>query len=205
MESKAAQFLSSIRLSGGDDKPVTFPGNDNSCTPEARSVSSSVPFPIAIVGMAMRLPGGVENDQQFWDMLINKRDGHCKVPESRYNIDAFYDESNHTSVKTKSGYFLRHDLGHIDRSFFAMSKSDAAMADPQQRLLLEVVWECMENAGQTEWRGTDTGCFVGVFGEDWLEISTKDVQKVDRSHAINTGDYALANRLSWEYDLTGPR
>jgi hypothetical protein len=31
--------------------------------------------------------------KEFWDFLISKRDGLCKVPETRYNIDAFYEES----------------------------------------------------------------------------------------------------------------
>lgn len=44
-------------------------------------------------------------------------------------------------------------------------KKELEVLDPQGRLLLEVVYECMQNAGQTEWRGKDIGCFVGVFGE----------------------------------------
>ncbi|KAJ6082548.1 hypothetical protein N7499_007422 [Penicillium canescens] len=166
--------------------------------------SHTVPFPIAVVGMAMRLPGGVNNADSFWEMLVNKRDGHCEVPGTRYNVDAFYSPSAPGTVKTRHGYFLQDNIAHIDRSFFSMSQMEAAKLDPQQRLLLEVVWECMESGGQTNWRGSNIGCFVGVFGEDWLEISTKDVQSIDRSHALCTGDFAISNRLSYEYDLQGP-
>jgi acyl transferase domain-containing protein len=59
--------------------------------------------------------------------------------------------------------------------------------------------------GQRNWRGKNIGCFVGVFGEDWLEMSTKDVQVIDTLHAMSTRDFVLANRLSYEYDLQGPR
>jgi acyl transferase domain-containing protein len=166
---------------------------------------NEVAFPIAIVGMAVRLPGGVNTTEKFWDMLINKRDGHCRVPKTRYAAEAFYDATRPGTVKTCHGYFLQEDIGYIDRSFFSMSKTEAAKLDPQQRLLLEVVWECMESGGQTNWRGQSIGCYVGVFGEDWLEMSSKDTQHMDRFHVVSAGDFALSNRVSYEYDLRGPR
>ncbi|KAE8368107.1 hypothetical protein BDV27DRAFT_154279 [Aspergillus caelatus] len=163
-----------------------------------------VPFPIAIVGMGMRLPGGVSSGSEFWDFLVNKRDGLCRVPETRYNVDAFYDEAREGAVRTKHGYFLEQDIAQLDVGFFGISKLEAEKLDPQQRLLLEVVWECMENAGQTNWQGTNIGCFVGVFGEDWLDLLSKDTQQHDRYRVMSAGDFALSNRLSYEYDLTGP-
>ncbi|KAJ5808325.1 hypothetical protein N7474_009594 [Penicillium riverlandense] len=183
---------------------VSCGGNEGPTIARDQNISDHGPFPIAIVGMAMRLPGGVKNTEQFWDMLINKKDGHCPIPGSRFNAEAFYSDNKPGAIKTKHGYFLDDDLGHVDRSFFSMSKLEASRLDPQQRLLLETVWECMENGGQTQWRGKNIGCYVGVFGEDWLEILNKDVQQIDRHYAINGGDFAIANRISWEYDLRGP-
>jgi acyl transferase domain-containing protein len=46
-----------------------------------------------------------------------------------------------------------------------MSKAEVEKLDPQQRMLLEVVWECMENADQRGWRGSNTGVFVGTWGD----------------------------------------
>lgn len=161
--------------------------------------------PIAIVGMGMRLPGGITSAEEFWDFLVSKGDARSKIPESRFNIDAFYNSSKPGSVRTQYGYFLNQDLAHIDAPFFSMGKYEAERLDPQQRLLLEVVWECLESAGVTGWRGKDIGCFVGSFGEDWLDMSSKDTQDINRVRAIGTGDFALANRVSYEYDLKGPR
>ncbi|EAW16387.1 putative polyketide synthase [Aspergillus fischeri NRRL 181] len=163
-----------------------------------------VPFPIAIVGMSMRLPGGVNCEKEFWDFLINKRDGLCRVPDNRYNIDAFYKESTSGAIRTQHGYFLQQDIAHFDASFFGMSKVEAARLDPQQRMLMEIVWECMENGGQTQWRGKNIGCYVGVFGEDWLDLLSKDTQANDRYRVIGAGDFALSNRISYEFDLRGP-
>ncbi|RAH72474.1 putative polyketide synthase [Aspergillus aculeatinus CBS 121060] len=163
------------------------------------------PVPIAIVGMAMRLPGGVTNASDFWQMLIDKRDGLCRVPRDRYNIDAFYHcDGVPGTIRTEHGYFLQQDIAQIDTGFFGMSKIEASKLDPQQRMLLEVVWECMENAGQTDWQGTNIGCYVGNFGEDWLDLASKDTLAIDRYRVMGTGDFALANNVSYQYDLRGP-
>jgi acyl transferase domain-containing protein len=125
-----------------------------------------IPSPIAIVGIGVRLPGDVNSASSLWDLLVNKRDGRSIVPSSRYNVDGFYKKTKATgSVATKYGYFLRDDIDSFDASVFLMSKSEVDKMDPHQRMLLEVVWECMESGGQKDWRGSNTGCYVGVFGD----------------------------------------
>lgn len=172
---------------------------------DARIHPATTSEPLAIVGMAMRLPGGVNNAESFWDFLNSKEDGLCKVPECRYNVEAFCDPNKLGSVRTKYGYFLQDDPASFDNSFFSISGYEASKLDPQQRLLLEVIWECMENGGQVGWQGKRIGCYVGVFGEDWLDISSKDTQAINRYHVLSTGDFALSNRMSYEFDLHGPR
>lgn len=161
--------------------------------------------PIAIVGMALRLPGGVRSPSDFWEMLVDKRDGRCEIPGSRYNIEGFSHPTEPHSVKTKYGYFLKEDPALFDAGFFSIPALEAERMDPQQRLLLEVAWECLENAGERDWRGKLIGCYVGVFGEDWLELACKDTEAIDRYRAVGTGGFALSNRISYEFDLRGPR
>ncbi|KAF9883689.1 hypothetical protein FE257_003073 [Aspergillus nanangensis] len=156
--------------------------------------------PIAIVGLAMRLPGDVHSTDDFWDMLVNKRDGCMPVPTTRYNAEGFFDPS----TQPNSGNFLHEDPAYFDAAFFSISPREATRLDPQQRMLLEVVWECLEDAGETNWRGSDIGCYVGVFGEDWLELNLRSAQKPDRYQIFGTGGFALSNRLSYEFDLRGP-
>ena len=124
--------------------------------------------PIAIIGMAMRLPGGIHTGSELWRLLVEKRDTRCRVPADRYNVDAFYSKSGRVgTVQTQYGYFLAKsdNLQHMDTSFFTMIQAEVEALDPQQRMLLEVVYECFENGGQTSWRGSDIGMFVGVWGE----------------------------------------
>ncbi|KAJ5624630.1 Fum1p [Penicillium lagena] len=134
-----------------------------------------------------------------------KKDGLCEVPESRYKVESFYSESKPHSVRTNKGYFLQDDPTCFDADFFSITSPEAARMDPQQRQLLEVVWECLETAGETNWRGKEIGCFIGVYGEDWLELTSKDSQGIDRYHVLGTGQFALSNRVSYEYDFQGPR
>ncbi|PHH92050.1 hypothetical protein CDD83_9168 [Cordyceps sp. RAO-2017] len=166
----------------------------------------SAASPIAIIGMGLRLPGGISTPEQFWDLLINKRDGRCRVPPDRYNVDGFHGEEAHRlKVASDHGYFLDANLKALDSAFFLASRGDLEGMDPQQRILLEVAWECLESAGRGGlYGGADTGVFVGAFGEDWHNVLEKDLQASTVMRSMSSGDYALANLLSYGLDLRGP-
>lgn len=176
-------------------------------SPEVNGTSDGT-MPIAICGMALRLPGGLTTPQDFWEFLLAKGDARCKVPKSRYNIDAYYSPTGKPgTVATEYGCFLDEsvDLGALDTSFFTMPRTEVERADPQQRLLLEVARECFEDAGLTNWRGKTIGCYVGNYGEDWVEMAAKEHQQWGMHRIVGTGDFVLSNRLSYEMDLRGPR
>jgi hypothetical protein len=46
--------------------------------------------PIAIVGLAFQFPGGVVTEDDFWDMMAEKKCLSTDFPADRINIDAFY-------------------------------------------------------------------------------------------------------------------
>ncbi|XRM46123.1 hypothetical protein ABZX51_009176 [Aspergillus tubingensis] len=182
------------------------PNNGNNDKPSTNGFAALSGQPIAVVGMGMRLPGGVRTAEQFWDALIEKRDCSSEVPKSRYNVDGFYSADKPGAVRTRRGYFLEDDyIGNADLSFFpAIPGFEMDELDPQQTLLMEVIWECMENAGQTGWNGKDIGCYVGVFGEDWHELAAKETLSIPRVHAFANGAYTLSNRVSYQFNLKGP-
>lgn len=155
---------------------------------------------IAICGIAFRLPGGIRNSEQFWEVLLDGKDMKSKVPSSRYNSAGFSDPSI-----SNYGYFLEEDLSSFDASFFNMRKSELELADPQQRQLLEVTRECLENAGEVDFRGKEIGCYVGTYGEDWLQMMCKDSQRIEGNVIGGYTDMMLANRISYEFDFQGPR
>ena len=137
---------------------------------------------------------------------MDKTDTSSPVPSDRYNVSAFHSPTKPGMVRPQRGYFLSQDyVNQVDASVFQVAGYEASHLDPQQTLLMEVVWECMESAGQTEWRGREIGCYVGVFGEDWNDLKAKETGELSRAHAFAAGGFALSNRVSYQFDLRGPR
>ena len=142
--------------------------DSEAATPTSSNFLSFCAEPIAIVSVACRLPGHVQNPHQLWEFLqaggIARSD---TVPISRYNVDGHFDGSGRPgTLKTPGGMFIEDiDLGAFDASFFHINKSDAVSMDPQQRQLLEVVYECLENGGITMEGidGDEIGCFVASY------------------------------------------
>lgn len=119
-------------------------------------------IPIAICGMALRLPGGSTSPQEFWDFLLSKGDARTRVPESRYNVSAYHSTTKHPgAIATEHGYFLDESikLGSLDTSRFTLSRTELEFADPQQRRLLEVVREALDDAGDVNFR---VRCFANA-------------------------------------------
>lgn len=164
----------------------------------------------AICGIGLRLPGGVRHTDDFWDLLVSGRDARAPIPASRFNAAGFDGSlgarDTNASIPQKQGYFLDDDLMDFDASLFSMGKEELGHCDPQQRLLLECVHECLEDAGETAYRGSETGCYVGTFGDEWSQLQTRESQQANAIYAVTgASDIFLANRVSYEFGLHGPR
>lgn len=168
---------------------------------------ASSKVPIAVVGIGCRLPGGVNNPEDFWSLLSTGRSGLDEVPTDRWNADAFYhpDPKAREALNATKGYFLKHDVSKFDARFFGFTADEASQTDPQQRLMLEVAYEAFENAGVPleRLKGSDTAVFVSVFARDYDRMTYKDLPQI-RSHAITgNGEAILAARISYTFDLKG--
>lgn len=182
--------------------------NDNHTNGHASGLSDGARgTPVAICGMAMRLPGGIRNDDDLYQFLFHGKDARSIIPEDRYNVDAFYSpHGKDGTISTKQGYFLNDmDYSNLDLSMFTFSAAEAEQVDPNHRLVLEVVREAFESAGESEWRSKNIGTYVGLFTEDWQELDHKDNQEYNSHRIMGGTDFALPNRIAYEYDLRGPR
>jgi len=179
-------------------------GTWSACSQETNAKGQ---VPIAVCGMGMRLPGGIRNDHALYDFLVNKRDARSTIGEDRFNVDAYYSpHAKQGTINTKHGYFLTDvDFSEFDLSMFTLTPAEAEQMDPNQRLVLEIVREAFESAGETEWRGKNIGTYVGMFSEDWQDLEHKDIQEYNPYRVLGGLDFALPNRVSYEYDLKGPR
>jgi Beta-ketoacyl synthase, N-terminal domain len=188
------------------DSQETATDYTNGYTKSHSNDSVPEPMPVAICGMAMRLPGGIRDDEALYEFLVNKGDARSVTPPDRYNAEAYYNPNGKPgTVITKHGYFLSDvDFSQFDHSMFTVAAAEAELMDPNQRLILEVVREALERAGES-WRGKPIGTYVGMFTEDWQELHHKDSNFFHPYLMMGTLDFALANRISYEYDLRGPR
>ncbi|KAH6869068.1 KR domain-containing protein [Thelonectria olida] len=208
----APSLESSTSSSATPSTVPELPQTGTPMTPESVSSWAIDPLdtnatPIAVCGMALRLPGGISTPSQFWDFLISKKDARGLIPESRFRASSYYSKSGKPGhVNTQHGYFLDEsvNLGALDTTFFSMPKPEVERADPQQRLLLELAHECFESAGEVNYRGAHIGTYVGSFGEDWLEGFAKDPHVYGLYKITGYGDFIPPNRISYEYDLKGP-
>lgn len=138
--------------------------------------------------------------------MVNGKDAQGPIRSDRYNLDSFNNDlGKKGAIKTERGYFLDDDLTSLDTSFFSMSKDELENSDPQQRQLLEVTRECLKSVGEINYRGKLVGCYVGTFGEDWLQMSARETQQSGGYIVTGHGDLMISNRVSYEYDLRGPR
>lgn len=140
--------------------------------------------PIAIVGMACRLPGHCQTPQHLWDFMMQEGVATNEPPESRFNLSGHYDGSQKPyTMKTRGAMFMEDvDPSDFDAQFFNVNYSDACSMDPQQRVLMEVAYECLETAGIPieSLRGKRVGCIVGASatGEIPLSYSSRAKQIV---------------------------
>jgi acyl transferase domain-containing protein len=116
--------------------------------------------------MGMRLPGGCNDAETFWDFLMAKKEGMVPVPSTRWNTNGYHDPSGRPgTIKANEGNFLDFDVGAFDAGFFSMTAAQIEQADPQQRVLLETVYEALENAGERNIKSRNIGVYVGFFAE----------------------------------------
>ena len=47
--------------------------------------------PVAVIGMACRLPGGVDSPERLWEALLRGDDLVTEIPRDRWDADEYYD------------------------------------------------------------------------------------------------------------------
>ncbi len=164
---------------------------------------------IAIVGMAVRLPGAVDVGT-YWRNLrgglssirrISDEDlASSGVPESRYGRPDYV-----PFAAPLDGF------ADFDAEFFGLSPKEAAVMDPQHRQFLEAAWEAMEHAGHPPSSvggnvGVYAGCGMGSYF--YFNVCSNRDMVADTGmfllrHTGNDKDF-LSTRVSHIFDLKGP-
>ncbi len=163
--------------------------------------------PIAIVGMGMRLPGGVRDAAGYERLLWEGMDAITPIPTGRWSLDEFYDPDPDAAGKmlTRHGGFL-DGIDGFDAEFFSIAPREAESMDPQQRLLLELAWEALEDAGTSPaaLAGSMTGVYLGICNSDYGRALLGQRDHLHVYSASGSAYSVAAGRLSYFLGLHGP-
>src|SRR5690606_29640702 len=177
---------------------------------ELQAARDRVSEPIAIIGMGCRFPGGANDPERFRELLLAGFDATGEIPSDRWDVDAYYDPDPETpgTMYVRRGAFLDQPVGEFDAGFFGIAPREADEMDPQQRLLTEVVWETLEEAGQSpdSLRGSPTGVFVGMAAHDWsrMQAGGGETSGIGTYYGTGSAHSVAAGRISYLLGLRGP-
>ncbi len=163
--------------------------------------------PLAIIGAACRLPGGVSDLPGLWRLLAGAGDAVTELPEERCSLERFFskaaDMPGHGYTRA-AGVISR--IREFDPEFFGFSRKEATDMDPQQRIMLELAWETMEAAGvpPSVLRGSRTGVYIGASSMDFSMRGVADPGVLTAYSMIGSSLSIIANRVSYAFDLRGP-
>jgi Beta-ketoacyl synthase, N-terminal domain len=82
---------------------------------------------LAVVGMSCRMPGGANDNEHFWKLMVEGRDVHTQVPADRFDLSTHYDPTGKTenATETPFGNFIDKP-GMFDAGFFNMSPREVS-------------------------------------------------------------------------------
>ncbi|KAK4862692.1 hypothetical protein LT330_002825 [Penicillium expansum] len=164
--------------------------------------------PIAIVGMACRLPPEISSLGDFWSFCAQGKSAWAENPEGRFENAAFWNQNadRKGKINNKGGHYLSHNLAHFDAPFFRITANEAKAMDPQQRFLLEITYEALENGGfpVEELAGKDVAVFAANSFSDYLHGITRDPETAPTFAMTGCDPCMIANRLSHFFDFRGP-
>jgi 3-oxoacyl-(acyl-carrier-protein) synthase/SAM-dependent methyltransferase len=157
--------------------------------------------PIAITGIALRLPGGITTPEGFWRALADGQDLIGTIPHERWDAGAYQRHGNRDKPgaieSTHTGFLAEVDA--FDAEFFGIGQREAASMDPQHRILLELTWEALERAAIDPHTLMDspTGVWIGLTNSDYARKLTDDARRIDGYTGIGAAGSIAAGRIAY--------
>lgn len=163
---------------------------------------------IAIVGMAVRLPGARDVDE-FWRNLRAGTESVSRFTEQEL-LESGLDPATIRHPNFVPAKAIMADVDLFDAPFFGISPREAELMDPQHRLLMECAWEAIEHAGyDTETYDGRIAAFTSAGMNTYLPINIMSnaglAERVGgfQLSIFNDKDF-VPTRIAYSMNLQGP-
>lgn len=127
------------------------------------SASNPPQSPVAIVGMACRLPGA-EGLEQLWDLLLSGRQAIRRLPDHRLDRRLYFDSRKGQRGKTYSDLGGLVDERSVDLDLCGLDAREAARWDPCHLAMCEVACQAMRDALMDVGDKRSAGVYIGHSG-----------------------------------------
>ncbi|HEY3753911.1 MAG TPA: acyltransferase domain-containing protein [Pseudonocardiaceae bacterium] len=180
---------------------------ENETATKARPATSAASVePVAVVGMASRLPGA-DDLGAFWNVLLRGEDTvGDDIPAHLCGVDwSEVRAALGDPAASRLGGFLR-GIDEFDAGFFGVSPREAIRMSPVHRILLETVWDALEDGGipADSIAGTRTAVYTSCLlnSEYWDLLVDNGIHDI---HALlgSVMHGAASGRIAYTFDLRG--
>ena len=173
-----------------------------------RQLAAASSAPVAIVGMSCRLPGGIREPEDLWELLAESGDAISAFPQDRgWDLDGMAAQSLGLGEPAcvPAGGFVP-EATDFDAGFFRISPREALGMDPQQRLVLETAWEALERTGiqPGQLRGSATGVFIGAWSQQYGLVVEADAEAARGFLPTSDVGSVISGRIAYTFGLEGP-
>ncbi|MGR6319144.1 SDR family NAD(P)-dependent oxidoreductase [Micromonospora soli] len=177
-------------------------------TPTAHPTEDGIE-PIAIVGLAARLPGAADAGE-FWRNLVDGVESVTELTrEEQLARGATAEEVDDPGWVNRAPLVDGYD--EFDAGLFGMTAREAEITDPQHRLFLESCYTALQDAGYDPARYDGAiGVYAGTGGNTYLHKYVMRNKRVGGNPhsavSIATGNSPnyVATNVSYRLDLRGP-
>ncbi|HXV93541.1 MAG TPA: beta-ketoacyl synthase N-terminal-like domain-containing protein, partial [Pseudonocardia sp.] len=173
-------------------KASPSPALSSPVVPAPRSPERNRDRDVAVVGMAIRVPGA-NTPEEMWRLLAEGVSTVGPLPDGRW--------PGAEGSRPRASFLPEIDL--FDPAPFRISPREAPMIDPQARIVYETVWEALEDGGRIGRRADDsrTGLWIAYSHDHYHEERARLGIGDGRGLGLEA---MIPNRLSHLMDWTGP-
>ncbi|KXS17636.1 ketoacyl-synt-domain-containing protein [Gonapodya prolifera JEL478] len=157
--------------------------------------------PIAVVGIACRLPGGAETPDKFWKVLSAGKDIRTGPPNDRWKTKI-------TESAPIRGVYIP-DVDKFDPEYFHLSDKEVLDMEAHQRVGIEVCAELMRNCGywddaerKAQKGKDDVGLYIGLAHADGTSLGLQN--EMSPYSLVGFLPFGTANRISHCLGIKGP-